>query len=138
LKDITTGSCLCESITFQISGSISKVYFCHCKQCRSWGGHYCAAVGINKAQLSFSRSDSLKWFASSEKAQRGFCGDCGSSLFFKEKGSSEIFIWAGTISDQADLKPGAHMYTKDSGSYYSIPNDCVHFDHDITEDHSFE
>ncbi len=30
------------------------------------------------------------------------------------------------------------MYTKDSGSYYSIPNDCEHFDHDITEDHSFD
>ena len=63
-------------------------------------------------------------------AQRGFCEDCGSSLFWKEEGSSRIFIWVGTISDLADLEPAAHMYTKDAGNYYSIPNDCEHFEHD--------
>ena len=130
MSKITTGSCLCESVSFEVSGSISKVYFCHCKQCRSWGGHFAAAAGIKKSQLSFSKSESLKWFSSSEVAQRGFCEDCGSSLFWKEEGSSRIFIWVGTISDLADLEPAAHMYTKDAGNYYSIPNDCEHFEHE--------
>ena len=133
VKDFTTGSCLCKSISFEIEGAISKVFFCHCKQCRMWNGHYTAAVGIEENQLSFSRSENLKWFSSSVKAERGFCGDCGSCLFWKENGSSVIFVWAGTISDQANLKPGAHMYTKFSGSYYQIPEDCEHFFGDLPD-----
>ena len=72
MKDVTTGRCLCESISFEIEGAISKVFFCHCKQCRMWNGHYTAAVGIEENQLSFSRSENLTWFASSVKAERGF------------------------------------------------------------------
>ena len=59
MSNVTTGSCLCESVSFEVSGSISKVYFCHCKQCRSWGGHFAAAAGIKKSQLSFSKSEGL-------------------------------------------------------------------------------
>jgi hypothetical protein len=133
MNTTSTGSCLCESVSFEISGAMSDVIFCHCKQCRKHTGHYAAATSVNTEQLMFHQSNHLKWFASSKQAERGFCNNCGSNLFWREKKSSVIYIWAGAISEPNTLKPASHIYTKYAGNYYTIPDDGEHFNYDFLE-----
>jgi len=62
----------------------------------------------------------LKWYDSSEHARRGFCGRCGSTLFWDGRGRDYIAIAAGTLDGKTGLKIARHIFTADKGDYYAI------------------
>ena len=115
-----TGSCLCGAVAFEIHGPLSDVTACHCSQCRKQTGNYWASTHCADADLKFTRQDGLKWFASSDFAKRGFCGECGSTLFWKKNGDHNISICPGSIDGASGLKQGGHKFTNDAGDYYVI------------------
>jgi hypothetical protein len=71
----------------------------------------------------------LKWFASSSKAERGFCSVCGSSLFWKPAGSNRIAVLAGTLDPPTRLAVAAHVYVGDKSDYYAIDDEAPQFLH---------
>jgi hypothetical protein len=66
------------------------------------------------------RSDTLKWFVAVPGFRRGFCSECGSSLFFEEVGGERVSIAAGTLDEPQGLKIAAHIFVAEAGDYYSI------------------
>jgi hypothetical protein len=52
--------------------------------------------------------------------RRGFCSECGSSLFFEEDGGERVSIAAGTLDKPHGLKIGAHIFASEAGDYYTI------------------
>jgi len=72
--------------------------------------------------LSLSKKKNLKWFRSSKKAKRGFCGKCGASIFFKFLKTKKISIAAGMFDKPLKLKTIMNIFTKNKLDYYSIPN----------------
>ena len=116
-----TGSCLCGAITFEINGPLRAVINCHCTQCRKWTGHYVAATAAWKRDLVIKDSaDSLCWYRSSASAQRGFCGRCGSSLFWESDGAESTTILAGALNGDTGLTTAAQIYVTDKGDYYTL------------------
>jgi hypothetical protein len=115
-----TGSCLCGAVAFEIHGAMDDVVACHCTQCRKQTGNYWTSTHVADADLKFTRQDGLKWFASSADAKRGFCQECGSSLFWKSNGSQAISVCAGTIDGKTGLQLGGHIYCASAGDYYEI------------------
>jgi hypothetical protein len=69
-------------MTFEVDGGLSAPDACHCIECRKWTGHFLVSTDVPRAKLRINDGGNLSWFRSSEKAQRGFCSRCGSSLFF--------------------------------------------------------
>ena len=63
---------------------------------------------------------SLKWYRSSGEAQRGFCGRCGSSLFWKRDGQAVTSVCAGAIDGPSGLTLAGHIFVADKGDYYSL------------------
>ncbi|WP_097928870.1 GFA family protein [Monaibacterium marinum] len=114
------GSCLCGAVKYQVRGSLRPVVACHCVQCRKTSGHYGAATSAARGDLKIAGD--VKWFASSGTARRGFCPDCGSSMFW-DGGGENISIWAGTLDGQTDLQLRGHIFAADKGSYYEITDD---------------
>lgn len=115
------GSCLCGAITFEIKGPLRGVINCHCTQCRKWTGHYVAATAAWKHNLEINDSeDNLRWYRSSPDAQRGFCTNCGSSLFWKGSNTDTITILAGTLNGATGLTTEAQIHVSDKGDYYSL------------------
>jgi hypothetical protein len=54
---------------------------------------------------------SLRWYASSAPAQRGYCGNCGSSLFFRStKWPNEMHVARANIQSPLDREPEAHVF----------------------------
>ena len=92
---------------------------CHCSQCRKQSGHFWASIDIPQTALTFTRDDGLRWFQSSERVRRGFCGTCGSNLFWDGPGS-HLSIFAGTIDGESGLTLAGHIYCADKGDYYQI------------------
>jgi hypothetical protein len=61
----------------------------------------------------------VTWFQSSPEARRGFCGTCGSSLFWDGPGRY-LSIHAGTFDGITGLELAGHIFTADKGDYYEI------------------
>ena len=127
---IRTGSCLCGSVRYEVRGPMRDVVACHCTQCRKATGHYVAATNANLDDLEMKADGTLKWFRSSDFAQRGFCGDCGSNLFWKRDGSPTISIMAGALDGSTGLKTAGHIYCDDAGDYYEIADGLPAFGQD--------
>jgi hypothetical protein len=117
----THGSCLCGAVHYRVSGPLRPIIACHCIQCRKSSGHYVAATACPTEALHME-GDTLQWFASSPQAERGFCGRCGSNLFWRRTGSSSTSIWAGSIDGPTGLHIAQQMFTRSKGDYYTLPD----------------
>jgi hypothetical protein len=117
------GGCLCGAVTYEIHGSHTRAVACHCGQCRKTSGHYWAAVQVPNDQFEITGDTGLTWFQSSEKARRGFCRTCGSSLFWEMDGEGATSIAAGSLEVPSGLKLASHIFVADKGDYYDLADD---------------
>ena len=115
-----SGHCLCGKVRYRVAGRLRSVLICHCGQCRRWHGHIGAYTACAAGDLAIDDGGSLAWFRSTDKASRGFCKECGSSLFWKPEGKPYIAISAGTIDPPTGLVTSEHLYTESAGDYYAI------------------
>ncbi len=118
-----TGACACGAVRYQLTGELTKVTYCHCSKCRRWHGHVGAYTAVERAGFRLVESRGLKWYAANATVRRGFCGECGSSLFWDEDGDARIAICAGTIDAPTGLESKAHIYVASKGDYYALPDD---------------
>ncbi len=115
-----SGRCLCGKVAYRVTGALRSVVICHCSQCRRWHGHTGAYTAAAEGDLTIEDNASLAWFRSSDKASRGFCRDCGSSLFWKPDGKPYVAISAGTLDTPTGLITSEHFYCDSAGDYYAI------------------
>ena len=121
-----TGRCLCGAVRYEVNGPLRDVLICHCVECRRWHGHISASTAANRDDLVLTQDRGLRWFrspASDAGARRGFCVECGSSLFWDAPGRETISIAAGTLDDATGLRPAAHWYVSQAADYYELPDD---------------
>lgn len=114
-----TGSCLCGDISYRISATPTGAAACHCSQCRKQSGHYWAAAIVPLTEIDITGTPS--WYQASETARRGFCPRCGSSLFWQLIGNENIDVSLGSMDAPTGLHLERHIYVKDKGDYYVIP-----------------
>ena len=69
----------------------------------------------------------LKWFHSSDKARRGFCQECGASLFYERLGEKNLSIAAGMLDATERLNTIAHIFIDDKPDYYEVDDDLPKF-----------
>ena len=110
-----------------IKGEFRPVVNCHCMQCTKTHGNYAAYTSVLEENISYKSKSTLKWFASSAKAKRGFCDKCGASVFFKRLGSRAISISAGLFKNPTKLKTTSHIYTHNKRDYYKITDNLPKF-----------
>ena len=122
------GSCECQGVVFELIGELRDVVFCHCSQCRKTSGHYWAATQVSKGNLNLKKATSLSWYDSSDKARRGFCSVCGSSMFYERKGIDKISVSAGSLEIPTSLDRMRHIYVASKGDYYDISDDLPQFE----------
>jgi hypothetical protein len=117
---MTTASCLCGGVSFELKGPLDDVVACHCNQCRKQTGNYWASTHTRDSDLAFTRQDSLAWYVSSPGIRRGFCNQCGSTLFWKRDGEATTSVCAGSVDGSSGLKLAGHIYCENAGDYYEI------------------
>lgn len=115
-----TGSCLCGAVKYEVHGPLRNVLACHCEQCRKQTGTYMSATAAKDKDFIITESRGLKWYRSSDNARRGFCGECGSVLFWKGDGRDYTAITAGSIDGKTGLALDGHIYCDYAGDYYEI------------------
>lgn len=107
------GGCLCGGVRFEVRGPLRDIVYCHCGQCRKQTGAFYAATSAEDVDLMVRGDEALRWYAASEEARRGFCGTCGSALFWKRNGATRTSILAGAFDDGSHLRASHHIYMAD-------------------------
>ena len=114
------GSCLCGAVRFTVGGELAPPSACHCTQCRKHTGHYEAGTDVPRDALTVEGDENVTWYFSSEKARRGFCRICGSSLFFDLVHFDRIGISMGAFDTPTHTKLALHIFVANKGDYYEI------------------
>lgn len=115
-----SGGCLCGAVRYRVRGPMRPVVACHCEQCRRTSGHYAAATRADSRDITIESDRGLKWYTSSDDARRGFCMECGSSLFWQRPDGERMSIFAGTLDTPTNLKLVGHIFVADKGDYYQL------------------
>src|SRR6185503_3224450 len=98
-----TGGCLCGRVRYECSAEPIFMGNCHCRDCqRSSGGAYEPDIGLPAGALKITGG--VKYYeakaASGNMLSRGFCPECGASLFGKTTGAPDLaMITAGSLDD---------------------------------------
>lgn len=115
-----TGQCLCGAVRFEIAPT-KEVHICHCKMCRRWGNGLPLA-GVN-TKVTLQQSDLLRWWKSSPWGERGFCGQCGSSLFWRSSNIEQWGVAVGALDDDSELQICGHIFVDDKPRFYDFTDD---------------
>lgn len=105
-EKILAGGCQCGAVRYQTKTLIDNAHICHCRMCQKAVGNYFAAlVSTPKLHLTWTRGEAAR-FRSSASVDRGFCGNCGTPLFYDDVKSENIAITIGSLDHayKVDLK----------------------------------
>jgi len=119
------GSCLCGAVKFTGTPSPKGTGVCHCKMCRvQSSGPFFAVRMVGGVALTESRG--LKWYDASDIGERGFCEECGSTLFWRSKSCApgQWAVSAGTLPDDAIASIFEHIWSDDKPQYYDFADNA--------------
>ena len=116
------GGCRCGAVRFEASADPHHVSYCHCGDCRrATGSPVTAFVGFNDGEIAFTGKDA-KGFENGP-VRRGFCGTCGSPLFYvDERLPGKIYFMLGAMDRPAWYKPTVHAYVREQLPFLHMPD----------------
>ncbi len=116
------GHCLCGKVRITAKHASSDVGACHCKMCRRWGGGPFMEIDCG-ANVDIAGDDNVSVFDSSDWAERGFCRNCGTHLFYRLKKSGQHMIPVGLFEDTEDLVFKSQVFIDEKPGYYEFANE---------------
>lgn len=106
-------SCLCGSVKFAFTTFNGAIAHCHCSMCRKFTGAAYATFGtVNAEDIRWeSGQDKITVYPSSDKAERGFCSGCGSSIFLRlRKPDAPYEIALGILDSEPEQLVSANIF----------------------------
>ena len=118
-----SGRCLCGKVSYTANIK-TGAGACHCGMCRQWsGGPYMAAHV--QGSVEFTGQEFISRYSSSQWAERGFCQQCGSNLFYHllpRPGvpDGEYIMSAGTVNEQQELSFTNEVFVEQAPGWYGF------------------
>jgi hypothetical protein len=109
----SSGQCLCGRVGFTVGLPVKWVAHCHCTRCqRAHGAAFVTWVGAVAERATIDDpSASLRWHVADEGGQRGFCGTCGSPMFFTSaRWPGELHVARALFTEPVGQEPQAHVF----------------------------
>ncbi len=129
-QPIASGGCLCGSVRFEIWGEPAGVGYCHCRFCQlALGAPLNAWAAYEEKFINFL-GDAPKIYKSSLIAERGFCGNCGTSLYTYLKGSDGLRYYSirlATLDNPENFPPAFHFGVESQLPWLDINDDLPRF-----------
>jgi hypothetical protein len=122
-----TGGCLCGAVRYEVRGPLRDVVLCHCSRCRRMHGHVAAYSACAREDLTLTEDRGLRWYADDDR-ERGFCCECGGSLFWRAPGRAVVSVAAGTLDAPTGLRTVGQIFVASAGDYYALPGEGERFD----------
>jgi hypothetical protein len=120
-------ACLCGKVNVSMRLPNQEVHVCHCNICRKWHGGPSLTISCAPKTVAINDPEgALKWYQSSEWAERGFCSHCGTSMFSKLLGDAPLYygVSAALLDKQDDLFTSEHIFIDKKPCYYQFDDEC--------------
>jgi hypothetical protein len=119
---MVTGTCLCGSVRYEVSGPFDMMAHCHCSMCRKHhGAMFSTFVAAPLAGFRYTAGEELiQVFQSSEQGRRPFCSRCGSVTPTIMKDLDLVLLPAGNLQDVPGARPQMHMFAASRASWFPI------------------
>lgn len=124
-----TGSCLCGTVSYELSGNLGIFQYCHCSRCRKFTGSAHAANLLvapdqfkwltGEAYIGRFEPEETKHFATS------FCQRCGSSLPWLGKTKKAVIVPAGTLDSDPGVRPSQNIFWGSKAVWYEEAAELV-------------
>ena len=122
-----TGRCLCEAVTFELTGDIIATAVCHCDRCQRQGGS-AFSVNLVAHESQLKVNGELKTFEERGErkddvyVRRKFCPGCGSPIVSElAKSEGIIAVKAGVLDDKSAVNPTVEAWCVDRQPWVSLP-----------------
>lgn len=124
MKDTSVGKgqCLCGSVKVTANAMSHNVGACNCTMCRKWTGGPLMAVDCG-SDVVFDGEENVKTYDSSAWAERGFCSNCGSHLFYKLKANNQYIIPVGLFDNAENMIFDHQVFIDEKPDYYDFSNE---------------
>jgi hypothetical protein len=117
-----TGGCLCGKVRFRVTQPVGEVGACHCSMCLRWCGGPILAIH-SEGPVEFEGEENIVRYRSSEWAERGFCGNCGSNLFYYLIPKGDYILSAGALDDRDGLELVSQIFIDEKPDWYAFANE---------------
>jgi hypothetical protein len=114
------GACLCGACRFTAVPE-HGAHACHCVNCRKWSGGMFLSVHCGTS-VRFNEDAPLVSYASSDYAERVFCGRCGSSLVWQMQDRSVQIVSIQAFDRPGDFPMESQIYVDHLPGNYALAN----------------
>lgn len=124
------GRCPCGAVRFSISPPTLFFAHCHCQYCReAHGAAFVSWVGAAAARFRFQpASREPRWYQSSVQSRRGFCENCGTTLFFASTlCPGEMHVTRASIRGDIDREPQCHVFYDQHVAWIAIGDELPRY-----------
>ena len=121
------GSCLCGAVSYEVSGELGPINYCHCRRCRKATGsafNTGAPVKASDFRLVAGEGDLGHFVNAATGLDRTFCRKCGSPIYSRRASAAEVIrVRVGTLDTPVTAKPAAHIYVASKAAWFDIRDD---------------
>lgn len=123
---MSSATCLCGTVQWELTGAPDDAYHCHCSTCRKAHG---AAFGsyylMSESKFRWiEKGDTVRQFNSSPSVTRAFCTQCGSVVPAVD--GETIYVPAGPHDDGAAID--THIFAASAAPWYDITDELTRYD----------
>ena len=118
---VQSGGCLCGAVRFTATPSDRDVGACHCSMCRRWsaGPFLVRDCGTT---LKVENTANLGAYRSSDWAERAFCKQCGTPLYYRLIEQNHYFVSAEAFDDIDGYAFTSQIFIDEKPNYYDFAN----------------
>jgi len=125
-----SGSCLCGTVTFEVTLPSKFCSHCHCNNCRrAHGAAFVTWAGFvaERFRLTGGEEQLVRYLTDTD-ATRSFCGRCGTTLLFESpRWHGEVHVARSNIDGQIDREPTAHCYVDHRADWWEITDNLQQY-----------
>ena len=124
-----TGGCHCGALRYEAEGEPFERALCHCELCRrTTGAPAVAWFTIRESDLRLT-GEPVR-YASSDHAERGFCGRCGAQITFKDAAYGDrIDLTTASLDDPEAAPPVEQIWVRSRlhwmADAHALPDDLA-------------
>ena len=126
---VLTGGCLCGAVQYRVHDAFRYALNCHCSQCRrATGSAFKPFGGIERDKFAVAiGADNLSINGTPDN-HNAFCRSRGSLLYSVVRDGAYVHVTYGTLADNPDLRPTAHIHVGSKAPWFTITDDLPQHD----------
>lgn len=121
MSNDATGGCQCGAIRFRLTATPSRVYCCHCTECRRQSSSaFGISVIVPQGSVELQRGEPKEWTRPTDSGGTitcAFCPDCGSRLW--HMGGGFMSVKGGALDKTPE--PTSHIWLDSKLPWVVIP-----------------